>query len=55
MTMITKQPIADIPFTACGPESLKIDVSNACAAAQRQVLRGQTQEVSLLLEDFGWG
>lgn len=40
---------------ACGPESLKIDVSNACATAQKSVLGGKVKEVGLLLEDFGWG
>ena len=44
-----------ISVAGCGPESLKIDVSNACALAQGQVLRGEVQEVRLLLEDFGWG
>ena len=38
----------------CGPESLKIDASNACASAQRKVLKGEVEEVALHTETFGW-
>lgn len=41
-------------ITACGPESLKIDVSNACAALQSRVLAGAVREVKLHTETFGW-
>ena len=40
--------------TACGPESLKIDASNACALAQQRVLNGSMQEVKIHTESFGW-
>ncbi|KAF2102904.1 hypothetical protein NA57DRAFT_33502 [Rhizodiscina lignyota] len=38
----------------CGPESLKIDLSNASAAAQRKVLNGDVVEVMLHTETFDW-
>jgi hypothetical protein len=38
----------------CGPESLKIDLSNAVAGLQRRVLKGEAQEVRLHTETFGW-
>ena len=39
---------------ACGPTSLRTDVANACAAQQQRVLQGQSQEIALHLEEFGW-
>lgn len=39
---------------ACGPESLKVDLSNACARAQRMVIGGQLSEIALYSETFGW-
>ena len=38
----------------CGPESLRKDLSNACADAQVRVLKGTAQEVAMHLEAFGW-
>ncbi|KAF2238176.1 hypothetical protein EV356DRAFT_440975 [Viridothelium virens] len=38
----------------CGPESLKISLSNAIAALQRRVLVGQAQAISLHTEAFDW-
>ncbi|KAK7035487.1 Ferric/cupric reductase transmembrane component 7 [Paramarasmius palmivorus] len=38
----------------CGPESLKIDLSNGVAALQRKVLRGEAKEIRLHTESFGW-
>ena len=38
----------------CGPESLRTDLANACAAAQKKVLSGKAQEVAMHLEAFGW-
>lgn len=38
----------------CGPESLKIDLSNAAAMLQSRVLRDEAEEVSLHTETFGW-
>jgi hypothetical protein len=38
----------------CGPESLKIDLSNAVAAAQKGVFQGKAREVRLHTETFGW-
>lgn len=38
----------------CGPESLKIDLSNAVAAAQKSVFQGKAREVRLHTETFGW-
>jgi predicted ferric reductase len=44
-----------LTFSAgCGPESLKVDISNACAKAQRLVMKGQLAEVELWTETFGW-
>lgn len=39
---------------ACGPESLKIDVSNAVAALQSRVLKDFATEIALHTESFGW-
>lgn len=39
---------------ACGPESLKIDISNTVAALQSQVLKGTATEIALHTESFGW-
>ncbi|KIW03466.1 uncharacterized protein PV09_05235 [Verruconis gallopava] len=39
---------------ACGPDSLKIDVSNATARLQTKVLHGQASEISLHTEMFDW-
>ncbi|KAF2152723.1 hypothetical protein K461DRAFT_294366 [Myriangium duriaei CBS 260.36] len=36
----------------CGPENFKVDLANACAAAQRKVLRGQLSEIALRNEIF---
>ena len=38
----------------CGPESMKIDLSNAVAGAQQRVLKGDLKEVRLETETFGW-
>ncbi|KAI9809847.1 MAG: hypothetical protein M1825_000280 [Sarcosagium campestre] len=38
----------------CGPESMKIDLSNAVARAQKRVLNGELREVALYTETFGW-
>jgi Ferric reductase NAD binding domain/FAD-binding domain len=38
----------------CGPESLRTDLSNACANAQRRVLKDEVQEVAMHLEAFAW-
>ncbi|KAF1817680.1 hypothetical protein P152DRAFT_454252 [Eremomyces bilateralis CBS 781.70] len=38
----------------CGPEGLKIDLSNAVAGLQRTVLRGEANEVMLHTEAFNW-
>ena len=38
----------------CGPESLKVDLSNVCAKSQRLVMKGQLTEVELRTETFGW-
>lgn len=38
----------------CGPESLKVDLSNAVAASQGRVLKGEVAEVMLHTETFGW-
>ena len=38
----------------CGPESMKIDLSNAVVRAQRRVLRGELKEIKLETETFGW-
>ena len=38
----------------CGPESMKIDLSNGVAKAQRKVWRGELREVALHTETFGW-
>lgn len=41
-------------WLGCGPETLRVAISNACATAQRAVLRGEAEEVSLYTETFGW-
>ena len=38
----------------CGPEGMRIDLSNACARLQGRVLRGKAVEVALHCEAFGW-
>ena len=38
----------------CGPESMKIDLSNGVAKAQQKVWRGELREVALHTETFGW-
>jgi ferredoxin-NADP reductase len=38
----------------CGPEALKIDLSNAAAALQSRVFRKQAKEVMLYTESFDW-
>ena len=38
----------------CGPESLKIDLSNAAAKLQSRVLSGDADEIVLHTETFGW-
>ncbi|KZF19808.1 hypothetical protein L228DRAFT_223655 [Xylona heveae TC161] len=43
-----------IMIYGCGPESLKIDLSNATAKAQSRVLRGKADKISLHTETFGW-
>ena len=39
----------------CGPETLKVDVANAAASAQKRVLSGDCAEIALYTESFGWG
>jgi hypothetical protein len=39
---------------SCRPESLRTDLSDACADSQGRVLRGNVQEVGMHLEPFGW-
>jgi len=41
-------------FVGCGPESLKIDLSNTVAGLQRRVLKGEAMEISLHTETFDW-
>jgi hypothetical protein len=38
----------------CGPESLKIDLSNAIAKLQAKVFSGEAEEISLHTETFDW-
>jgi hypothetical protein len=38
----------------CGPEGLKIDLSNAAARLQSRIFRGEAQEISLHTESFDW-
>jgi len=38
----------------CGPESLRNDLANACAAVQGRTMKGEVQEVAMHLEAFGW-
>ena len=39
---------------ACGPESLKIDLSNTAAKLQSRVLNNEADEIVLHTETFGW-
>ncbi|TKX25304.1 ferric/cupric reductase transmembrane component-like protein 1 [Elsinoe australis] len=39
---------------ACGPDSLRVDVSNVAAALQSKVLGGEAEKISLHTETFGW-
>lgn len=41
-------------MAGCGPESFKVDLSNASARAQSQVISGSVQEIALHTETFGW-
>jgi hypothetical protein len=45
-----------VAVTSCGPASMGLDVRNACADAQRRILRGKggAAEVWLHCEAFGW-
>ncbi|KAI1205175.1 ferric reductase like transmembrane component-domain-containing protein [Annulohypoxylon truncatum] len=38
----------------CGPESLRTDLANAASAAQKKVLTGEVDIVTLHTESFGW-
>jgi len=38
----------------CGPDSMKIDLSNAAASLQSRVIKGTCSEVALHTETFGW-
>ncbi|GAB7338565.1 hypothetical protein MBLNU457_5308t1 [Dothideomycetes sp. NU457] len=38
----------------CGPESMKVDLSNAAAGLQSRVLKSTCSEVALHTETFGW-
>jgi hypothetical protein len=38
----------------CGPESLKVDLSNTAAKLQSKVLQHEADEVVLHTETFGW-
>lgn len=38
----------------CGPQSLKTDLSNAVASRQARVFKGESQELRLHTETFGW-
>ncbi|OCL01432.1 hypothetical protein AOQ84DRAFT_444016 [Glonium stellatum] len=38
----------------CGPEEMKVDLSNTVARMQRRVLKGEMCEVALHTETFGW-
>jgi len=38
----------------CGPEGLRADLANACAEEQVRVMKGETQELAMHLEVFGW-
>ena len=37
-----------------GPAGFRMDLSNACARAQKRVLRGEIKEIALQCELFGW-
>jgi predicted ferric reductase len=41
-------------IVACGPEGLKIDLSNAVARLQADVLKGKRKEIMLHTETFDW-
>ena len=43
-----------LTVVACGPEGMKIDVSNSVAKAQSKVKQGLVQEIALRTETFGW-
>ncbi|RMZ82788.1 hypothetical protein DV738_g1624, partial [Chaetothyriales sp. CBS 135597] len=47
-------PGSRMVIIGCGPEGLKVDLSNAVAAAQMRVLRGEVAEIALWTETFGW-
>ncbi|RMD44450.1 hypothetical protein DV735_g745, partial [Chaetothyriales sp. CBS 134920] len=47
-------PDSRMVILGCGPEGLKVDLSNAVAAAQTRVLRGEVAEIALWTETFGW-
>jgi len=38
----------------CGPDTFRADLGNAVAAAQSRVFRGDTIELAMRLETFGW-
>ncbi|KAJ8129846.1 hypothetical protein O1611_g3783 [Lasiodiplodia mahajangana] len=38
----------------CGPRSLKVDLSNVAAAAQRKVIAGEADAIKLYTEMFSW-
>lgn len=43
-----------IAAIACGPESVMIDVANACAKMQSRVLAGELDQLVLRTESFNW-
>ncbi|KAF2492011.1 hypothetical protein BU16DRAFT_514606 [Lophium mytilinum] len=43
-----------VVILGCGPESMRIDLSNTAAALQSRVMRGESELVSLHTETFGW-
>ncbi|KAI9888816.1 MAG: hypothetical protein M1814_006270 [Vezdaea aestivalis] len=52
---IEKAPRAACTFViGCGPESLKIDLSNAVASMQKRVLRNECAEIGLHTETYDW-
>jgi predicted ferric reductase len=38
----------------CGPDGFRADLANATAGAQRRVLSGESVEIGMHLESFGW-
>ncbi|KAL7623127.1 ferric reductase [Parahypoxylon ruwenzoriense] len=38
----------------CGPESLRADLANAASTAQRKILLGEADHITLHTESFGW-